>query len=99
MDSFIVQSLCCTVGNFPVAVPKGNNKENRTWNSHSEPRNSLTTSKATYNQTMFFAQAGNSEWRGGCPALTPSEQSRQAGCVADKSLSKFRFNAFSNIRL
>lgn len=48
--------------------------QNRTWNSHSELGNGLTTSKATYNQTMFLpkpqVQSGKSG-EGGCPALTP----------------------------
>lgn len=77
--------------------------ENRTWNSHSQPGNGLTTSKATYNQCTFLpkpqVQSGKMEWRGGCPALTPPAQSRQAGCAAAKHLSEFKFNTLSNIRL
>lgn len=42
--------------------------KNRTWNSHSVPSNSLTTSKATYNQTMFLlkpqVQSGKTVERG-----------------------------------
>lgn len=51
--------------------------QNRTWNSQSELGNGLTTSKATYNQTMFLpkpqVQSGKTEWRVGLPSPDPPQ--------------------------
>lgn len=94
--------LHCT---FPIEVPKENNE--CSWKTGLGtlivylviawllPK--LPTTKPCFCRSLRCSQ--ERQWRGDCPALTPSAQSRQAGWVAAKHLSEFRFNTLSNIRL